>query len=465
MRTRALIATAAAMGAALMAPVAAHAVTRYASPTGATTGDCTTEGTACTINRAVNGFGLTDEVIVLPGTHEVSSPVFVNGPYVHGQAGEDRPVISSNSGFNSAVQVYSGGRLADVNVQKIGGGFGALTISDGGSVERVRAATSIDFGAACYQGGGLLRDSVCVATGPNGQAVAASQAGGPASFSMKLRNVTAIATGTGSEGIAFSSGGAGISVTVDAKSVIAQGGDWDVFAANCNGGAGVAVTLANSNYSTVGTSSTGGCQPATITAAGTNGNQVAEPAFVDAGNGDFRQQPASPTIDGGIVDADSGSSDIEGQPRSFDGGSDIGADEFVLESPSITGISPAGPGNDNEPEIQGTTREDTTVAVFADAACTGASLASGDAEAFLDGLTVTVPDNSETALYVRATDPAGNNSACVGPVLYREVTPPAGGPVGAGPDPASAGQAKPKCKAKKGKKGKRKPCKKRKKRR
>jgi hypothetical protein len=109
------------------------------------------------------------------------------------------------------------------------------------------------------------------------------------------------------------------------------------------------VKFTHSNYATV----SGEMAPlATITAAGTNGNQTAPPAFVDATGGDFREVAGSPTIDAGLTEAANGPTALAGEPRSLGsclGGpaaTDIGAYEFVPTAPCES--SPA-PATDSQP--------------------------------------------------------------------------------------------------------------------
>jgi hypothetical protein len=117
-------------------------------------------------------------------------------------------------------------------------------------------------------------------------------------------------------------------MTWDAKNVIARGPTTDVSATQ-SGGATLAMTLTNSNYLTEVTS--GG---ATVTPSTDPSNQEASPVFVNAGAGNFHQDPSSPTIDAGTEANLLGTTDFDGDPRSLDGNCDgtaapdIGVDEF-----------------------------------------------------------------------------------------------------------------------------------------
>lgn len=87
-------------------------------------------------------------------------------------------------------------------------------------------------------------------------------------------------------------------------------------------------------------------------------------------------------------------------------------DSLAPAAPLFTSTSPTGPANDNNPTINGTAEANSQVALYSDAACTSA-LASGLAGgggAF--AIVITVANDSTTIVYGRATDGAGNSSAC-----------------------------------------------------
>lgn len=71
-------------------------------------------------------------------------------------------------------------------------------------------------------------------------------------------------------------------------------------------------------------------------------SMFANPAFVDAGQHDYRLKEGSPAIDAGAILAVSGSTDLAGDPRAQGGSIDIGALEFAPPPPSPT-PSIAGP--------------------------------------------------------------------------------------------------------------------------
>jgi hypothetical protein len=87
----------------------------------------------------------------------------------------------------------------------------------------------------------------------------------------------------------------------------------------------------------------------------------------------------------------------------------------------LAGVVPAGPANDNAPRVRGMAEGDSSVLVFADPACGGAPAARGTgADLAGPGIALAVPDDSTTSISAVAIDPAGNASACAGPVTYTE---------------------------------------------
>ena len=152
--------------------------------------------------------------------------------------------------------------------------------------------------------------------------------------------------GAGSSGI-FMQTGFGANVTLDARNVIARGAQYDVFA-EVNPPPGTAVVnLTTSNYATTQTSGAS----ASITPAGTNGNQTAAPVFANATAGDFHELAGSPTVDAGSVDSLIGAADLDGMPRIIDATHrcdaplavpDIGAFELSTPAPSCPSVAPVG---------------------------------------------------------------------------------------------------------------------------
>ncbi len=67
-----------------------------------------------------------------------------------------------------------------------------------------------------------------------------------------------------------------------------------------------------------------------MTAAGTNGNQIADPVFTDSAGGDFSEAAGSPTIDAGTASVPSlGLLDLARIARIRGSAPDIGAYEYV----------------------------------------------------------------------------------------------------------------------------------------
>jgi hypothetical protein len=97
-------------------------------------------------------------------------------------------------------------------------------------------------------------------------------------------------------------------------------------------------------------------------------------------------------------------------------------DTVAPAAPRITDTDPNSPANDNAPEVKGSAAAGSTVRLFKTAGCTaGTAVALGSAAKFASpGITVSVPDNTTTALRATATDAAGNVSPCSGSFTYVE---------------------------------------------
>ncbi|HEY6652863.1 MAG TPA: PQQ-dependent sugar dehydrogenase [Solirubrobacterales bacterium] len=83
--------------------------------------------------------------------------------------------------------------------------------------------------------------------------------------------------------------------------------------------------------------------------------------------------------------------------------------------PAITATGPASPANDGNPKVKGSTGAGlpTEVKLYTNASCSGSPAATGTPVQFAAaGITVPVPLNVTTQLTARATDGAGNDSAC-----------------------------------------------------
>ncbi len=96
-------------------------------------------------------------------------------------------------------------------------------------------------------------------------------------------------------------------------------------------------------------------------------------------------------------------------------------DSTAPPAPTIGTTQPSSPGNDNAPRLRGAAENGSVVRLYLDSACAGAVVAEGSATAFASpGLLVSVADDSTTTYRARATDVAGNASACSSAVTYVE---------------------------------------------
>jgi putative glycosyl hydrolase len=88
-------------------------------------------------------------------------------------------------------------------------------------------------------------------------------------------------------------------------------------------------------------------------------------------------------------------------------------DSTAPAPPHVNDTDPNSPANNNAPMVKGFAEMGSTVRLYTTVGCTGLPIASGSALQFKSpGLSASVADNTTTAFRARATDAAGNTSAC-----------------------------------------------------
>lgn len=91
----------------------------------------------------------------------------------------------------------------------------------------------------------------------------------------------------------------------------------------------------------------------------------------------------------------------------------ITVDLTAPAAPTGLASTPASPSSDLTPQITGTAEAGSTVWLYDDPACMDPPLKMGSAAAFASpGLGIVVPADTTTTVYAKATDDAGNESAC-----------------------------------------------------
>jgi hypothetical protein len=260
-------------------------------------------------------------VVVTPGTYKPSAEVKIERAIdVGGQAGTAVPTIQLTL---EPVRITNpGATVHDLRIELLGPTMAHALSIEAGTVERVYTLAG-DSSGACEILSGILRDSVCW-NSFSGVTVGAS-GGGP---NPVLVNDTTTSI--------YVLAGAGVHTSVEMRNVIAQAaspGKSDLYVDASKEGS-VSIVLSHSNYSSVDTSLSGGTSYS-YTAPGTNGNQTAEPLFVNAAAGDLHEAAGSPTVDAGASDPLMGGLDLDRNPRAEPpcvGGAptpDLGAYELV----------------------------------------------------------------------------------------------------------------------------------------
>jgi hypothetical protein len=131
--------------------------------------------------------------------------------------------------------------------------------------------------------------------------------------------------------------GSGVgALTITATNTIIRGPTDIVTQTAATGGGSQTMTVAldHSNYASVDSSKGG-----TVTPAGTATNQTPPPTFVNIATADYHEASGSPTIDAGTNDPASGTTDLDGNPRTVGPATDIGAYEYQAAPAVITGTA------------------------------------------------------------------------------------------------------------------------------
>ncbi len=319
-RVKAGTALAAVVALAAIAPATAAADQRYASPGGTPVDDCT-QPDPCDFETAVEGAADGDEVIVEPGVHPAPAQVsLTTATVVHGVEGQPPPRIVSTAGTAISV-THPQAVLRWLDVKHSGAGD-ALLLDDGLGERLTVRSTSPGF--TCHVRGATLRDSICWATGPGGDA--AGMFTNASVDHTSIYNVTAFASGPGSSGVRVQAQNG--FADFDGLNVIAKGSvDIEVVTPPAT-----AVAVASFDYSNYATQSLVGPE-SFASAPGLSNNQTAPPQFVDAAAGNFEEDPSSPTIDRGTLEVNAGQADVDGDARVQGFGIDIGAQELFVGPP------------------------------------------------------------------------------------------------------------------------------------
>jgi hypothetical protein len=320
---RSVVATIACLG-LLACASTAQAAQRYAAPGGSGPQPCA-QAAPCSLKEAIFKAKAGDEVIIGGGSYAVSEPLVPEGVptnvYIHGDLGGPMPQIVGSGTPYTILLTGTGARLAYLDMSNKAPGANGAFCTAGGKIEGIRATAVGELAVGIQQGGDCtVRDSIARADGTNSTAINVPGAFGSSNMAV-ARNVTAIASGTNSRGIHVSCVPCFPfeSVTLDMKNTIVSGSSSDL---EVSGGSSSArIIVANSNFDVAK------AEGESIVNQG--GNQNAPPLFVDAANGDYREAAASPTIDAGAVDPQTGALDPDGNPRTVGSAPDIGAYEFV----------------------------------------------------------------------------------------------------------------------------------------
>jgi hypothetical protein len=315
------------IAAAASAPSASAATQRYASPNGGGT-DCSAVN-PCSIVEAMNHATTGDEMIIQPGDYPLATMLSPPSDVtIHGVAGKPRPRLLFSGPGQNELYLSAGTTLRYVELDQSVPMRALYAYSS--TVEQVVARGAGDGWATAIIQNSTIRDSTVVSSGAGGMALLTEAYNGIPNKST-YRNVTAIATGTGGVAVKASvSYHANASINMVNTIAYAGTGALSLLAeTDSSSGAYTSITYAHSAYQSADASGIA----ATLVDGG--GNHLAQPSFVDAAAGDYRQPAGAWTIDAGLDDPANGDLDVDGDPRRV-GTTDIGADEFVAPAPATS---------------------------------------------------------------------------------------------------------------------------------
>ncbi len=292
---------------------------------------------------------------------------------------------------------------------------GAVELDQSDTVER--SILSGAFNGLYYAGTsapatGGLRDTLVI--GRSGNAIREVASG----ITINLDNVTVIAHGSNSgQGIAIDLVDAFSGPNIlNATNTIVRGDLLDIQAEASGAGS----VTANLHYSDARTALENTNGAATIN--DTDHPMHSDPKFVSSTN--FEEAAGSPTIDAGTSDANSGSLDLNGQPRTLGSAMDIGAYEFK-PAPPVTPIITTLPAPLPPAPVDVNLR--VTPARFR-AASSGATISATAARAHRHkarppiGATVSYTDSqaaTSTFAVLKATPGVRSGKTCVAPPRHR----------------------------------------------
>jgi hypothetical protein len=315
------------IAAAAGAPSASAATQRYASPDGGGT-DCSAVQ-PCSITEAIPHASPGDEVIIQPGDYPLATTLSPPSDVtIHGVAGKPRPRLLFTGPGQNELYLSAGTTLRYVELDQSVPMRVLYAYSS--TVEQVVARGAGDGWATAIIQNSTIRDSTVVSSGAGGMALLTEAYNGIPNKST-YRNVTAIATGTGGVAVEASvSYHSNASINMVNTIAYAGPGALSLLAeTDSSSGAYTSITYAHSAYQSADASGV----DATLVNGG--GNHLAQPSFVDAAAGDYRQAAGAWTIDAGLDDPANGDLDVDGDPRRV-GTTDIGADEFVPPAPATS---------------------------------------------------------------------------------------------------------------------------------
>jgi hypothetical protein len=319
--------------AALGGPAAASAATSwYAAPAAQGTGDCGSAANACPLATAVAGAASGDTIYVLGnlGDYNLGAGTVNPGSKVlHfvGMNGMPRLIATASSAVLTLSAAPSS--ATGLYLENDGNGDGLfvspVTGSGGFAIDRLFVKTTgATTSHTCFMGGEvMLMNSVCW------QANSSASSGGiTTEFSNIIRNVVAWQSGSGTAVQCAGVYGDGDLTVINtiARATGTGGSDLGAFS---TGSFNSTVTVRYSNFGTAVLQGPGTSMDHINTDAT---DQSATPALVDPLAGNFREQSTSPTINAGVTDSANGALDLEGNPRTVGGTTDIGAYELGRSS-------------------------------------------------------------------------------------------------------------------------------------